>query len=116
MVHGFLPHAGSLDGNREVLFQLALSGEIRQTARAQARLELQVLRLLTAGDQALLWHCPTSLPYQFQSPAKKRLELSVSSGGLRFTNRGFGLRSRAAEVQQRGKHVLIDLRQRGGGG
>jgi hypothetical protein len=34
VVHGFAAHAGGLDGDSQVLFQLGLSGEIGQAARA----------------------------------------------------------------------------------
>ena len=48
VVHGFAALAGGLDGDGEILFQLALPGEIGEPARAQSRFELRLFGLCVA--------------------------------------------------------------------
>src|ERR1035438_8995148 len=56
----------------------------------------------------------TSLPYQFQGAAEKRLEVGGGAGRLGLAHRRFGLRAGAAQVEQGGKHVLIHGAEGGG--
>ena len=70
MIHGFAAHAGGLDGDFEVLLQLALPGEIGQPARTQTGLELHVLGLAAAGYQLPVGHV---LPaYRTNSRARRK--------------------------------------------
>ena len=43
---------GGLDGDREILFQLGLSGEIREAARTQPGFVLRFFGLEIAGNQS----------------------------------------------------------------
>ena len=70
VVHRLAAHAGGLDGDGEVLFQLALSGEIGQAARAQPGFELQIFGLAIAGNQFPVGHV---LPaYRTSSRARRK--------------------------------------------
>ena len=82
VVHRLAAHFGGLDGDGEVLFELGLSGEIGQPARAQARFELQIFGLASRRKPVPGRACATSLPYQFQRPPEERLELG-SAGAAR---------------------------------
>ena len=67
VVHGFAALAGGLDGDGQVLLELALAGEIGQPPRAQPRFELQILGLAIAGNQFPVGHC-----YQLTVPVPGR--------------------------------------------
>ena len=56
VVHGFAALAGGFDGDGEILFQLGLSGEIGEAARAQPGFKLRVIGLAIAGNQLPVGH------------------------------------------------------------
>ena len=98
----------------EVLLELALSGEIGQAARAQARFKLQIFGLAIAGNQFPVGHVLPAYRTSSRARRKSGSNSGGAPGGLGLAHRGFGLRPRAAQVEQRREHVLIDRRERVG--
>ena len=96
----------------EVFLELGLPGEFGQAARAKSRFELQLVGLRVPGNQLPVGHRATRLPYQFQSAPEQRLELLRGAARFGLAHRGFGLRARAAQVEQGGEHVLVGGRER----
>ncbi len=108
VIHGLAALARGFDGDGEVLLQLGLAGEIGQPPRAKRRFELPIVFLDDRRKRFPVGHVLTSLPYQFQRAAEERFEFGGRAGGLGFAHRRFGLRARAAQVEQRREHVLVD--------
>src|SRR5579862_188850 len=57
----------------------------------------------------------SALPDQFQRFAEEGLEVLAGGGGFGFADRGFGLRTGAAQVQEGREDVLINGGESGGG-
>src|ERR1017187_5308810 len=55
----------------------------------------------------------TSLPYQFQGAAEKRLEVGGRTGRLGLADSRFCLGAGTTQVEEGGKHVLVHLAERG---
>jgi len=56
VVHGFTALAGGLDGDIQVLFEFALSGEFGQAPRAEPRFVLRLFGLQIPGNQRPVRH------------------------------------------------------------
>ena len=80
VVHRLAAHAGGFDGDREILFELALPGEIGEAARAQSRFELQRLRPARSPEIS----SRSGMCYQLTVPVPKPRRNSGSNSRARL--------------------------------
>ena len=68
-----------------------------------------------AGNQFPVGHVLPAYRTSSRARRKSGSNSSGGAGGLGLAHRGLGLRARAAQIQQRREHVLVDRRERLGG-